>query len=107
MREMDPATRLRYQLAVHLSRKGHAVTAEQLRQWQDAATYGVWLDGKRIDNRALAGLQAEDIHGSVQSRLLPNAAHYGKYTYHLDVQTKASYAAHTAELRRQLTELDR
>jgi beta-lactamase regulating signal transducer with metallopeptidase domain len=68
--------------------KGHP-TSDQLEAWQDARTYGVWLDGKRIKNVDLKALSPTDIHYYSTSTLQRNAVNYGKYKKQLALYTKA------------------
>ena len=55
----------------------------------DSKKYGVWLDGKRIKNEELAKLAPSEIHSFFQSVLREKAKDYGKYTYHLNIDTEA------------------
>lgn len=69
-------------------------TAEQMKDFQNPDKYGLWLNGKRTPNHELGNFSPEKIHRFSYSRLMKNAAHYGQYTYHLIVDTKA-YIART------------
>jgi len=69
-------------------------TAEQMKDFQNPDKYGLWLNGKRTPNHELGNFSPEKIHRFSYSRLMKNAAHYGQYTYHLVVDTKA-YIART------------
>ena len=104
MPELD---RLRYQLAVHQRLPEVRVTPEQLLAWQHTEVYGVWLDGRQVKNSVLASLRPQDIHHIFRSRLLPNAAHYGQYTHHLEVVTKQAYDVHTNRLEKQIAVLEK
>ncbi|MEL6250845.1 MAG: M56 family metallopeptidase [Bacteroidota bacterium] len=64
-------------------------TPEQLKDFQDPEKYGLWLNGKRTPNHELANFSPDKIHRFFYSGLEKNAAHYGQYTYHLSVETKA------------------
>ncbi len=65
------------------------VTQEMLDDFLDSKKYGVWLDGKRIKNEELANLAPSEIHSFFQSVLREKAKDYGKYTYHLNIDTEA------------------
>ncbi|HET9053445.1 MAG TPA: M56 family metallopeptidase, partial [Cyclobacteriaceae bacterium] len=67
--------------------KKQSPTSEQMKAWADPGVYGIWLDGKRIQNEQLAAYKASDIAFSSSSRLLKNAAHYGQYKFHLNLMT--------------------
>lgn len=47
--------------------------------------YGVWIDGKRINNDKLKTYSPSDFHHFTKSTLLKNAKNYGKYTFHLSL----------------------
>ncbi|TXF91453.1 M56 family metallopeptidase [Neolewinella aurantiaca] len=70
--------------------KGHP-TNKQFTAWQDTDTYGVWLDGKRIENTQLKNVMPADIHYYSTSTLKPSARDYGKYESQVSLYTK-SYA---------------
>ncbi|MEL7529753.1 MAG: M56 family metallopeptidase [Bacteroidota bacterium] len=59
--------------------------------WRDASQYGIWLDGKRIDNSELANYKASDIAMFNVSRLAKNAKNFGKHTYQLTAWTERGY----------------
>lgn len=104
--QMDDLTRARFELALHQSREQHEPTTEELSRWQNADEYGVWLDGAAVPNDVLSRLSPADIHHFFESRLTKNAAHYGQYTYHLDVTTKAHFNAQTERLKERIAELE-
>ena len=66
-------------------------TKEQLESWKVPTEYGVWLDGKRIENSELNRYQPSDFSLYYVSRLARNAKNYGKHVYQLDLYTTASY----------------
>ena len=49
--------------------------------------YGVWLDGNPIGNGELRKYSPTDIHHYGVSRLMKNAANYGKHTYQVNITT--------------------
>lgn len=66
-------------------------TAQQMNDWSDPTIYGVWLDGKRIQNAELTKYKSTDIAHVFMSRLMKNAAHYGQYKFHIDLMTHAYF----------------
>jgi N-acetylmuramoyl-L-alanine amidase len=66
-------------------------TAEQLKSWMDAKTYGVWIDEKRIDNGSLAKYKPSEFRFYSVSRLEKNATNYGKHYYQVDLMTHKYY----------------
>ena len=66
-------------------------TTEQLKKWQDAKTYGVWLDGKRASNSTLSKYRPADFGNYNESKLEKNAVNYGKHYYQVNLFTKNYY----------------
>lgn len=62
-------------------------SGSQLESWKDPKVYGVWLDGVRINNAELSKYKPSDIGSYFSSRLMPNAANYGKHDYQVDLYT--------------------
>jgi len=73
-------------------------TAEQFESWKDPSIYGLWIDGKKTDNSELNKYQYSDISSYFVSRLMRNAKDYGKYEYHLSIETDSSYQAKKAKI---------
>lgn len=73
------------------SPKKQSPTLEQLTSWKDSKLYGVWLDGKRINNDALKRIKPTDVSFYSVSKLLNNAVHYGQYKYQVDLMTTAYF----------------
>ena len=73
-------------------------TKEQLESWKVPTEYGIWLDGKRIENSELNRYQSSDFSHFFVSRLARNAKDYGKYVYHLELSTTTSYRELKAKL---------
>lgn len=69
-------------------------TAQQLQDWQDEKEYGVWFDGKRMENALLAEMKPADFGWFSVARLLKGAVNYGKQTYQVDVFSKAYFEKH-------------
>jgi len=67
------------------------VDDEMLEDFLNTEKYGVWIDGKRVENSQVKSLQPNDIHHFYKSRLYKNAVHYGQYTYQLNIVTRAHY----------------
>lgn len=56
-----------------------------LDDFMDPEKYGVWIDGKRINNDKLKTYSPSDFHHYTKSTLLKNAKDYSKYTFHLSL----------------------
>jgi len=66
-------------------------TDEQLEQWENEKTYGVWIDGQKVPNNTLGDYSNTDFFGVAVSKLSKNAINYGKYIYQVDLMTKGYY----------------
>ena len=66
-------------------------TNEEYELWKSPTDYGIWLDGKRIENSELDRYQASDFSHYYVSRLQRNAKDFGKYVYHLELSTTKNY----------------
>jgi bla regulator protein blaR1 len=66
-------------------------TTEQFRSYSNPSIYGVWVDGKRIDNSILESYSNTDFARASVSRLAPNALNYGKHDFQVDLMTKSYY----------------
>jgi hypothetical protein len=64
--------------------------ADLLKTWEDAAMYGIWIDGKRISNTDLAKHEPSDFAYYVSSKLY-GKAYTGKHHYQIDLMTHAYY----------------
>ena len=64
---------------------------EEFELWKEPSEYGIWLDGKRIENSELNQYQHTDFSLYYVSRLARNAKNYGKHVYQLDLTTTAVY----------------
>ena len=73
-------------------------TSEQFESWKDPSAYGLWIDGKKTDNSVLNKYQYSDFSSYFVSRLMRNAKDYGKYVYHLDIETNSKYQARKAKI---------
>ncbi|MEM7660502.1 MAG: hypothetical protein AAF399_30650 [Bacteroidota bacterium] len=72
-------------------------TQADLQNWLDPAQYGVWIDGRRVENEVLKQYQPRDFAQYHASRLMRNAANYGKHVFQLNLTTQAVYEARVAE----------
>lgn len=66
-------------------------SASQWQSWQVPTEYGVWIDGKRVENAQLQQYSPSDFSYYQVSKLLRNAVNYGKHKYHLSLMTKAYF----------------
>ena len=72
-------------------------TKEIYESWKTPTEYGIWLDGKRIENSELDRYQPSDFSFYFVSRLARNAKNYGKHVYQLDLYSTAYYQKIKAE----------
>ncbi|HAA21771.1 MAG TPA: hypothetical protein DCP28_24500 [Cytophagales bacterium] len=63
-------------------------TPDQLKKWQVADRYGIWVDNKRIDNTQLRRYQPSDFAQFFVSLLHPTAKNYGDHEFQVDLMTK-------------------
>jgi murein DD-endopeptidase MepM/ murein hydrolase activator NlpD len=68
-------------------RKKVSPTKKQLEDWLDPNIYGVWLDGVRISNEKLKAYKPDDFSSVFISGLEKNAKNYGKYNFHVSIDT--------------------
>ena len=66
-------------------------TQEQLNKWTDGKMYGVWVDGKRINNNELTKYKPSDFDLFWESKLAKNAINYGKHYYQIGLYTPKYY----------------
>lgn len=66
-------------------------TIEQLNQWEEPATYGIWLDGQKIENETLAKMKPEDFGYYFVSKLMRNAVNFGNHDFQVDLYTEGYY----------------
>ncbi|MFT7120494.1 MAG: hypothetical protein ACJAZ9_000667 [Neolewinella sp.] len=105
MAAMSPKERIAHLLNLHKEKVAQTFTREQIKDYQDASKYGVWVDGRRIENKYLSTYSPESFFRHHKSKLMRNARHYGKYTYHLSLTTKAAHHRRGEELKRLLKEM--
>lgn len=66
-------------------------TEKQLSLWKDSKMYGVWIDGKRIENTRLDQYKITDFSHWNASRLSKTADKYGKHDVQVNLMTKSNY----------------
>jgi len=66
-------------------------TKAQLDAWKDPKMYGVWVDGKRIDNKELAKYKPSDFVLYYISELAKTAVNYGKHYYQINLYSAKEY----------------
>ena len=74
--------------------KKRVPTEQQIESWKDPEIYGVWIDGKRINNAALDNYTNTDFGSLFVSKLEKNAKNYGKHYYQVNLMTNDYYAAY-------------
>ena len=87
------------------------LTAAQLKDWQNTSKYGVWIDGKRIENSYLSNKKASDFDQYFVSKLEKNARKPGGASFQVDLMTPVYYKDHkimdamitTAQIKEYLT----
>ena len=66
-------------------------TAAELKAWQDAKIYGIWIDSKRVNNSELKKYEPGDFGLFYVSKLYKNAVNYGKHYYEVCLYTLKYY----------------
>jgi bla regulator protein BlaR1 len=66
-------------------------TKDQLESYKDSKMYGVWINGDRVSNEVLSNYKNTDFAWSFESKLMKNAANYGKHVYQVDLMTNDNY----------------
>ena len=66
-------------------------TEKNLNDWKDVNKFGVWLDGKKIENSKLDNYKASDFSLYLVSKLEKNAVNYGKHIYQLDLYSNEKF----------------
>ncbi len=66
-------------------------TVTNLNDWKDSNKFGVWLDGKKINNTELNKHKASDFSLYLISKLEKNAINYGKHIYQLDLYSNEKF----------------
>ncbi len=66
-------------------------TQDQMELWKDANMYGVWIDGKRVNNTELSNYSNTDFAQLFVSKLEKNAVNYGKHYFQVNIMTYKYY----------------
>lgn len=66
-------------------------TEEELESWKDPKIYGVWINGKRVNNSELNKYKKDDFAQAFSSKLAKNAVNYGKHYFQIDLMTNDEY----------------
>jgi bla regulator protein BlaR1 len=66
-------------------------TVQMFESWKDPNTFGVWIDGKKVSNKALDKYRASDIAEFWSSKLYGAAKKGRIYKYQLDLTTNAEF----------------
>ena len=64
---------------------------EQFDSWKNANVYGVWIDGKKVDNAILDKYKSTDFDQVTVSKLYGVAKQNKKYNYQVALMTKRYY----------------
>jgi hypothetical protein len=72
-------------------------TNKQLEEWENAKVYGVWIDGKKVENNTLNDYSYTDFSHYGLSKLSKNALNNGKYYYQVNLMTKEYYQEYVSE----------
>jgi gliding motility-associated-like protein len=64
-------------------------TKQQLNNWLDSKKYGIWLDGKKIDNNKISSISSF-VH-YFESKLAKNALNYGNHYYQVNLYTEKGF----------------
>lgn len=67
-------------------------TEKEFQSWKNAATYGVWINEKKVSNETLNKYTAADFDQFFVSKLYPAARIHVKYFFQVDLMTKTYYA---------------
>ncbi|PKG53311.1 M56 family metallopeptidase [Olleya sp. 1-3] len=66
-------------------------TKQQLNNWLDSKKYGIWLDGKKIDNNKISSLSTSSFVHYFESKLAKNALNYGNHYYQVNLYTEKGF----------------
>ncbi|WP_240469908.1 M56 family metallopeptidase [Cyclobacterium sp. SYSU L10401] len=72
---------------------------DQIESWKDSDMYGVWIDGKRINNTELNEYSPADFDQVFVSKLEKNAVNYGKHYYQVNLMTKEYYENYNKKMK--------
>lgn len=57
------------------------ISDQQLSAWKNGSMFGLWIDGKRVENTVLNNYLSSDFVFYSSSKLMKNAINYGKHYY--------------------------
>jgi bla regulator protein blaR1 len=66
-------------------------TKTEFNSYKNGNIYGVWIDGKRIENNKLSNYKESDFVLAYSSKLAKNAYNYGKHYYQVTLFTQSYY----------------
>lgn len=72
-------------------------TAKQWEAFKNGKIYGVWIDGKRVQNSALEQYTTADFSQTFVSKLSKNSVNYGKHYYQVNLMTNEYYEKYRIE----------
>lgn len=92
---------------LRLTEQLQPITPAEQEAYLDPSAYGIWLDGKRIDNATLKDYPRTKIFRLLPpSKLYKNARNYGKHTYHLTLVSQENVDQQVAALRKDIAFLE-
>lgn len=62
-------------------------SSKQLQEWKNSGQYGIWIDGRRVDNKVLKSYFPLDFSYYSISKLEKNAVNYGNHYYQINLMT--------------------
>lgn len=72
-------------------------TDSDLDKYLDSKIYGVWIDGKRVQNSVLKNYKSSDFANVMASLINRNTVDYGKYKYHVSMMTNKYFAEYNSK----------
>ncbi len=72
-------------------------TEAQFAEWKNPKMFGIWIDGKRVKNKALDGYKSDDIASFSGSYVHKNARQPEGYLYQMDLMTHQEYDRYLKE----------
>lgn len=82
------------------------ISPAEYTDFKKSDTYGVWLDGKRIDNQGIDAYSRKELYRlSKVGKLHSNAVDYGKYDFHVELTSREKVDGEIAQVREELKRL--
>lgn len=72
-------------------------TIEQMKAWEDPKNYGLWINGKMVDNSDIKKYSNTDFASVFVSKLEKNAFNYGKHYYQVNLMTNECYTNYLSQ----------